>query len=279
MMRWLTFPVAVLAAAAVFLYGQTAPPNAAGISGGHVHLYATDPAKLQQLLVDVLGGTKAQLGRLEMVKFPGMFIAVAQRAEPGGGNDGSAIGHIGLYVKSFADVKAKATAAGLGFRELTPNIQAFMKMVPAGVTKPYYRIDVDTPLGKAKLVFVAANAWNSTQQSWLTTQLADPTMYTFVIRHESTTSSGVPAGVTASESVVGAHPYTLELLGHTHEYRHVDTKHVISGNAGAPLSSGGGYGLLIVEQLANGNVTVSEIDESTGNPADTWTVSPTGQKM
>jgi len=172
-----------------------------------------------------------------------------------------------------------ATASNCPNLTETANIQAFMKMVPAGVTKPYYRIDVDTPLGKAKLVFVAANAWDSTQQSWLTTQLADPTMYTFVIRHESTTSSGVPAGVTASESVVGAHPYTLELLGHTHEYRHVDTKHVISGNAGAPLSSGGGYGLLIVEQLANGNVTVSEIDESTGNPADTWTVSPTGQKM
>lgn len=126
MMRWLTFPVAVLAAAAVFLYGQTAPPNAAGISGGHVHFYATDPAKMQQLLVDVLGGTKSQSGTLNMVKFPGMFIAVGQRAEPGGGNDGSAIGHIGFYVKSFADVKAKATAAGLGVRELTPNIQAFV---------------------------------------------------------------------------------------------------------------------------------------------------------
>jgi catechol 2,3-dioxygenase-like lactoylglutathione lyase family enzyme len=125
-MRWLTFPLAVLAAAAVFLYGQTAPPNAAGISGGHVHLYAADPAKMQQLLIDVLGGTKASSGTLNMVKFPGMFIAVGQRDNPGGGNDGSAIGHIGFYIKSFADVKAKAMAAGLGFRELTPNIQAFV---------------------------------------------------------------------------------------------------------------------------------------------------------
>jgi predicted phosphodiesterase len=161
----------------------------------------------------------------------------------------------------------------------TPNVQAFMKMVPAGVTRPYYRIDVDTPHGKAKLVFIAANAWDSTQQAWLATQLADPTTYTFVVRHESTTSSGVPTGVTASESIVAQHPYTIELLGHTHEYRHVDTKHVISGNAGAPLSGGGSYGLLVVEQLADGNITVSEIDEATGNATDTWTVSPTGQKM
>ena len=161
----------------------------------------------------------------------------------------------------------------------TPNIQAFMKMVPSGVTRPYYRIDVPTPLGAAKILFIAANAWDSTQQAWLTSQLADATTYTFIVRHESTTSSGVPTGVTASESIVGAHPFTVELLGHTHEYRHVDTKHVISGNAGAPLTSGGAYGLLLVEQLANGNVTVSEIDEATGNATDTWTVSPTGQKM
>jgi predicted phosphodiesterase len=160
----------------------------------------------------------------------------------------------------------------------TPNIQAFMKMVPSGVTKPYYRIDVNTPLGTAKFIFIAANAWDSTQQSWLTTQLGDATTYTFVARHEPSTSSGVPTGVTASESIVGQHPYTIELLGHTHEYRHEDTQHVISGNAGAPLSSGS-YGLLMVEQLANGNISVTEIDESTGNATDTWTVSPTGQKM
>jgi predicted phosphodiesterase len=172
-----------------------------------------------------------------------------------------------------------ATASNCPNLTETPNIQAFMKMVPPGVTKPYYRIDLDTPNGKAKLVFIAANAWDSTQESWLQTQLADATTYTFVIRHESTTSPGVPTGVTASESVVSAHPFTLELLGHTHEYRHVDTQHVISGNAGAPLAGSGGYGLLIVEQLANGNITVTEIDESTGNGTDTWTVSATGQKM
>ncbi|MGZ3442333.1 MAG: metallophosphoesterase [Polyangia bacterium] len=171
-----------------------------------------------------------------------------------------------------------ATASNCPNLTETPNIQAFMKMVPAGVTKPYYRVDVDTPMGKAKLVFIAANAWDSTQQSWLSLQLADPTTYTFVMRHESTTSSGVPSGVPASESIVSAHPYTIEMLGHTHEYRHEDTKHVISGNAGAPLATGN-YGLLLVEQQANGNITVSEIDESTDNVTDTWTVSPTGQKM
>ena len=36
---------------------------------------------------------------------------------------------------------------------------------------------------------------------------------------------------------------------------------------------------LVVTQQANGNITVNEIDEATGNVDDTWTVSPTGQKM
>ena len=163
----------------------------------------------------------------------------------------------------------------------TANIKAFMQMVPAGVTTPYYRIDVNTPLGKAKFVFIAANSWDAsnTQQNWLETQLSDATTYTFVIRHESTTSSGVPACVATSEAIVAAHPYTVELLGHTHEYRRVDTQHVISGNAGAPLDSGTEYGLLLVEQQTNGNITVSEMDEATGMMTDTWTVSPTGQKM
>ena len=173
-----------------------------------------------------------------------------------------------------------ATASNCPNLTETPNVQAFMKMVPPGVTKPYYRIDIPTPNGNAKFVFIAANAWDSTQQSWLTTQLAEPTTYTFVIRHESTTSSGVPSGVPASESIVAAHPFTVELLGHTHEYRHEDTQHVISGNAGAPLqNTSDHYGLLMVEQLADGNISVTEVDESTGNASDTWKVSPTGQKM
>ncbi len=160
----------------------------------------------------------------------------------------------------------------------TPNVQAFMQMVPSGVTKPYYRIDVNTPMGNAKLLFIAANAWDSTQETWLQTQLADATTYTFVMRHEPVSDSQAP-GVTPSETAIKAAPFTLELLGHTHEYNHVDTQHVISGNAGAPLSGGGSYGLLIIEQLTSGDINVTEIDEATGNATDTWTVSPTGQKI
>jgi hypothetical protein len=167
----------------------------------------------------------------------------------------------------------------------TPNIQAFMgQLLPPGVTKPYYRKDVSTPLGTAKFIFVAANAWDSTQQTWLTQQLQQPTKYTFVMRHEPHTSSGVPTGVSASESIITQYPLTLEFLGHTHEYRHglaagdtYDNRRVISGNAGAPIQSTASftnYGVLLVQQQSNGDITVNEIDESSGSSVDSWTVSP-----
>jgi predicted phosphodiesterase len=170
------------------------------------------------------------------------------------------------------------TASNCPLHNETPNVQTFMTLLPSGVNTPYYRIDYDTPLGKAKFLFVAANAWDSTQQSWLQTQLADPTTYTFVMRHEPPADTSAP-GVSPSESLIQSSSYTLELLGHTHEYKHIDTQHVISGNAGAPLQPGSGstYGLLMVQQQQNGNITVTEIDEATGNVTDTWTVSPNGQ--
>src|SRR5262249_10959480 len=61
----------------------------------------------------------------------------------------------------------------------TANVTAFLKQLPNGVNRPYFRVNVDTPSGKAKLVFVAANAWSDAQSVWLKTQLADPTAYTF----------------------------------------------------------------------------------------------------
>src|SRR5262249_14875183 len=75
----------------------------------------------------------------------------------------------------------------------TPNVQAFVgKLAPRGLTTPYYGIDKDTPMGKAKFLFVAANAWSPTQQSWLQQQLADPTTYTFIVRHEPASTTEAP---------------------------------------------------------------------------------------
>ncbi len=159
----------------------------------------------------------------------------------------------------------------------TPNVKAFMsKFVPAGVTTPYYRIDKDTTLGKVKFLFVAANAWSTAQDSWLKTQLADLTPYTFVVRHEPSDDPTAP-GVTPSDALLNAAPFTLELLGHSHEYRKLDSQHVISGNGGAPLSGHGSFGFLMIDLRADGTVSVSEIDASTGMPKDNYRITAVGR--
>jgi len=166
-----------------------------------------------------------------------------------------------------------ATASNCPAFNETSNMRAFMtKMLPPGTTTPYYRVDFDTGAGKAKLVVIAANAWSDTQATWLEHELADPTAYTFVVRHEAA-SVKATAGAAASEAIVAKHPLTLELLGHFHEYQKLDERHIISGNGGAPLSFGN-YGFLLVDLLTNGNLSVSEIDQATGSATDTFTICP-----
>jgi hypothetical protein len=166
-----------------------------------------------------------------------------------------------------------ATASNCPNGNETSNIRAFMsKLLPDGITTPYYRVDFDTGHGKAKLVVIAANAWSDAQATWLDAQLADLTSYTFVVRHEPAKTKGV-TGAADSETIVEKYPLTLELLGHDHEYRKLDERHVISGNGGAPLDFGN-YGFVLIDLLTNGNLSVSEIDQATGSATDTFTICP-----
>jgi len=69
----------------------------------------------------------SKAGALDLLKLPGVFIIVSKaNMPPAGGSQCSVVNHIGLAVKDYADVKAKAAAAGLMWRDLTPNVQAFV---------------------------------------------------------------------------------------------------------------------------------------------------------
>jgi catechol 2,3-dioxygenase-like lactoylglutathione lyase family enzyme len=122
-------------AATVALLAQTAPPNATGISMGHIHLVVQDPAAMQKVWVDVMGGKPDMAGPLTLVKLPNVFIIITTAADAAGreGTNGSVVNHVGFSVKSYAATKAKAEAAGLAVRELTPGKQAFVTF-PNNVT-------------------------------------------------------------------------------------------------------------------------------------------------
>jgi hypothetical protein len=163
---------------------------------------------------------------------------------------------------------------------ITPNYAAFMKRFvnPRGFTLPYYSVTFNATDGSwsAKLVVIAANAWNATQAAWLDQALTPATTYTFVMRHESASANTAP-GVTPSEPIIAAHPLTLKIVGHSHTYQHVTSDHeVIVGNGGAPLSTGANYGYAIIERLASGVIQFTEYDYMTNAVFAQWRINADG---
>src|SRR5262249_28117444 len=112
--------------------------------------------------------------------------------------------------------------------------------------------------------FIAANAWTAAQSTWLDAELAKPTTYTFVVRHESRYASEAP-GVTPSEAIIHKYPYTLAVVGHTHTYQHYSSaKEVIVGNGGAPLTGTKNYGFAIMQQRPDKAIVVDMLDYASG---------------
>jgi len=91
---------------------QLPPPNAAGVSSGHLHLMVRDPAAHKKIWVDLFGAQVVNSGSLELVKLPGIFL-VLSKAEPAEGSIGSTLDHTAFRVKDLAATSAKLKAAGI----------------------------------------------------------------------------------------------------------------------------------------------------------------------
>ncbi|MHB1843637.1 MAG: metallophosphoesterase [Deltaproteobacteria bacterium] len=129
----------------------------------------------------------------------------------------------------------------------------------------YYSVNVKSSDSSnpwtAKFVMVAANDWDSTQSSWLAQVMQQTTTYTFVARHEPQEDGSKCTGCGASDQIINQYPYTMLLVGHTHEYRQSSTAsgqvELIVGNGGAPMSSGT-YGYELCAQQSNGNISCGQ---------------------
>jgi catechol 2,3-dioxygenase-like lactoylglutathione lyase family enzyme len=106
----IAFVFFLAAAFAMPAAAQLAPPNAAGVSAGHIHLYVSDVAA-QQKFWATMGGVATANERLEMIQFPGVFILL-RRATTNGGTVGSIVNHLGFVWKDLPAAKAKWQAAG-----------------------------------------------------------------------------------------------------------------------------------------------------------------------
>ena len=145
-------------------------------------------------------------------------------------------------------------------------------------SSPYFSVLAHGSWGTAKFVHVAANAWTSGQNTWLTSTLNVPTTYTFVVRHEPSNDTRAP-GVTPSESLFTSHygsgTLTLSLTGHTHlvqlpgstqpygdSFGATQAYEIIVGNAGAPLDAGPYYGYAVLTRRAGDGAIVTQAYEA-----------------
>jgi hypothetical protein len=143
---------------------------------------------------------------------------------------------------------------------------------PLGKTNPYFTIPVSGTSGDwtSKFVFIACNAWDATQRTWLENELSQATTHTFVLRHQPSSDDKGPC-TRETNSIIARHPYSMLLVGHEHTYERVGTRELIVGNGGAPLSSNVPFGYAIVEQTNDG-FTVSQYDYATAMPVSSFTV-------
>jgi hypothetical protein len=147
---------------------------------------------------------------------------------------------------------------GLGNADgFTTSYSAFLKdmLSPLGVTRPYYRVEVTGLTGawSAKLVFIAANAWDATQATWLDAELSKPTKYTFVVRSEP--SCSIAPGAAASDAIVAQHPYTVMFVGSAFPCDVPARQVVVS-----PPSASGSCSYVIVQQRRDGAVVLTTLD-------------------
>jgi hypothetical protein len=174
-------------------------------------------------------------------------------------------------------------------------IKAFLS--PIGETNPYYERDVNASDGSwtAKFIFLAPNSWNTAQQTFLTTQLARQTTYTFVVRHEPSAAEELPGstmapGTSAIDPILrsNASDITLVIEGHSHSFYFYDytdstdgtevfPKEVIVGNGGAPQTTASTIGFTVIAQrTADNAIVLTSYDYTTGMATYSFAISPTG---
>lgn len=175
-----------------------------------------------------------------------------------------------------------------------PNYQSFLHDILGGLglpnATPYFAVTYSssdcTRPWTAKMIYMAANSWDGSQNSWLTQILAVPTTYTFLFRHEPSSDSGGAPGVAPSDSLLQTYPFTLKLTGHSHSYSYdPKNREVVNGLAGAPLNAGysGTFGYVVCRQRSDGAVQCSlydyESNALSSQPSATIAVSPDGSAV
>jgi len=87
-------------------FSQLAAPNPQGVSMGHIHLNATDPAAAIAFWTDLIGAQPYTHASLKGVAVPGVIVLFAKKA-PTAPSVGSAVDHVGFLVPDIQPYVAK----------------------------------------------------------------------------------------------------------------------------------------------------------------------------
>jgi extradiol dioxygenase family protein len=85
---------------------QLAPPNAAGVTLGQIHLIVKDVDAERRFFIDMMGGVPVENDKISMIQFPGVFVILSQ-GDPTGPSAGSTVNHFGVVIKDVAAYTAK----------------------------------------------------------------------------------------------------------------------------------------------------------------------------
>src|SRR3984885_94342 len=159
LLRALVLSVFYLTAA----FAQLTPPNAAGVTLGHIHLVVKDVDAQQRFWTTMMGGTLVMNDRLAMIQFPGVYILLRQ-GESMGPPAGSIVDHFGLVFKDLPAWLAKWKANGVEIEQNQNPLQGYVH-APAGVRVEFFGDpSIDAPVKMDHIHFrpvddAAIQAW------------------------------------------------------------------------------------------------------------------------
>jgi catechol 2,3-dioxygenase-like lactoylglutathione lyase family enzyme len=105
---FLTLSLAVLSQPAA-TWAVTPPPNAAGVSNGHLHLNVRDVDANTKFFVAMGGAAAKEAG---VVEFPDVVVRL-RKQDPTGESVGSVVNHVGFLVPNVPEYMGKMKAANL----------------------------------------------------------------------------------------------------------------------------------------------------------------------
>ncbi len=104
---------------------QLAPPNSAGVTMGHMHLFVKDVEAQKHFWTAEIGGTVVQNGPLMLIQFPGVYIMLRQ-ADNTTPPAGSIVDHFGFVWKDLPAALAKWKADGVEIEQAANPNQGYV---------------------------------------------------------------------------------------------------------------------------------------------------------